>query len=131
MSGLTRKQLSTVRGLLVERNRILREEIRQGLPRAGGERFKDIAGMVSDSGDGTVVDVLTDLGIAEIDRDVRELREVEGALARIGSSDFGTYSDCGELIAYARLQTQPAAARCVTCQLRHERGHAHPRSRSL
>jgi DnaK suppressor protein len=131
MGRLTKEQLSRLADALKARQRGLRAEIREGLLRASGERYKDIAGMVSDSGDEAVADTLADLGIAEIDRDVRELREVEAALARVGSAAFGACSDCGEPVGFERLEAQPAAARCLACQNRHERAYAHPRASSL
>lgn len=131
MEQLTKSQVSRLADVLKERQRKLRSEIREGLMRSATERYKDMAGMVSDSGDEAVADMLADLGIAEIDRDVQELREVESALARIGTAKLGVCADCGEAIGFERMQAQPSAARCLTCQGRHERGYAHPKASSL
>ncbi len=131
MSYLSREQTTQIGNLLRERRRVLREEIREGLLKSGAAHHKDMAGMVSDAGDESVANMLEDLELADVDRDVRELREVEGALARMGRDDFGACADCGEPIAYERLRVQPAATRCLACQGRHERGHAHPGTPSL
>jgi RNA polymerase-binding protein DksA len=131
MGQLTKDQVLRLAAVLKERQRRLRSEIREGLMRSVNERYKDMAGVVSDSGDEAVADTLADLGIAEIDRDVQELREVESALARVGTAEFGICADCGEAIAFERMEAQPSAARCLTCQGRHERGYAHPKASTL
>lgn len=45
-----------------------------------------------------------------------ELELVEAALQRLQAGSYGDCPDCGEPIALARLQVQPAALRCVSCQ---------------
>jgi RNA polymerase-binding protein DksA len=131
MSHLNREQTVQIEKLLRERERVLRNEVREGLLRSGQAHHKDMAGMVSDAGDESVANMLEDLELAEVDRDVLELREVEDALARINRDDFGACADCGEPIGYGRLRAQPAATRCLACQGRRERGHAHPGTPSL
>ena len=125
MGNLARNKVMELEGMLRERERALRAEIRETLLRSENEQHKDLAGMVSDIGDESVANMLADLDIAAVDRDVGELREVESALARIREKTYGVCTDCGEPIDYARLKAQPAAARCVPCQERRERGYAH------
>ena len=60
---------------------------------------------------------------AESLRDIDELREVEAALERLAVGRYGECVDCGVQIALRRLNVQPAAARCLMCQERHERTH--------
>ena len=131
MTDLLQDQKAELHRLLLERECVLRAEIREGLLRSGEERYKDIAGMVSDAGDQSVADMLTDIEISAIDRDVRELREVEGALERITRSDFGACVDCGALIDYRRLKANPTALRCHACQSRREHDYAHQGTPSL
>ncbi|MEE4360639.1 MAG: TraR/DksA family transcriptional regulator [Pseudomonadales bacterium] len=51
-----------------------------------------------------------------LDDDARaELREIDRALGRIESGDYGTCTRCGEAIAAARLEVLPAAALCIDC----------------
>jgi len=125
MGHLSQQQVTQIGQLLRERRRVLREEIRQGLVKSGAAHHKDMAGMVSDAGDESVANMLEDLELADVERDVRELRAVEDALSRLARPDFGDCADCGEPIGLARLLAWPAAARCVACQARHERGYAH------
>jgi DnaK suppressor protein len=124
MSKLTRDQVVEFERMLRERERVLRAEIRETLLRSENEQHKDLAGMVSDIGDESVANMLADLDIAAVDRDVGELREVESALARLGRNEFGPCVDCGDDIDHARLKVNPAAARCIACQSRHERASA-------
>lgn len=60
---------------------------------------------------------------AEQARDAGELREIAAALGRIEQGVYGACTDCGNDIAAARLQVQPAAARCIECQTAWERTH--------
>lgn len=131
MSHITRHEIDQFRRVLRERERTLRKEIREGLLRSGDERYKDIAGAVSDAGDESVADLLTDVGIASIDRDVRELREVQAALERIIRGDFGACADCGEGVGLERLKANPAAVRCHACQVRREHDFARAKTTSL
>jgi DnaK suppressor protein len=48
------------------------------------------------------------------------LTGIERALGRIDDSSYGDCLDCGEPIAYARLQAQPAASLCIDCQSARE-----------
>lgn len=61
-----------------------------------------------------------DVRDAEKERDVGELRAIEGALARIELGEYGRCVDCGCTIPDERLEAEPAAARCVRCEARRE-----------
>lgn len=75
--------------------------------------------------DAAVAEAETVLDIASVQRDARELAEVEAALGRIDTEAFGLCVDCGREIAPARLAAQPQAARCIECEREAER--ARPR----
>jgi len=66
--------------------------------------------------DWVLADILADLDIATVTRDISELTDVEAALARIEDGSYGTCVDCGEAIGWPRLNAQPTAQRCITCQ---------------
>lgn len=59
---------------------------------------------------------------AEATRDHDELVAVRAALERIAEGSYGLCVTCGKAIALARLQVQPAAARCIDCQSAAEKG---------
>lgn len=59
------------------------------------------------------------------DRDTVALGEVSAALARLHDADAGRYglcADCDAEIPFDRLQVEPWALRCVTCQTAAEHG---------
>ena len=49
-----------------------------------------------------------------------ELAQIEAALRRIESGDYGYCVECDELIAEARLAFSPAAPLCIHCAERNE-----------
>lgn len=110
------------------RARTLRSEIHDTLMRADAEQYARIAGEVRDAEEASVADLLVDVNLAEITRDVEELRDVECALKRIATGTFGVCVNCAEPISYARLDAYPTAKRCLPCQRRYEqsRGVASP-----
>jgi RNA polymerase-binding transcription factor DksA len=109
----------------------LREEIRADLLRTDDERYVAIADQVRDAGDDAFADLIVDLNLAEIDRDLGELRDIGAALSRIAGNSYGYCGDCGDTIAPARLQALPAASRCTACQERVERRATSPPTPSL
>jgi RNA polymerase-binding protein DksA len=78
---------------------------------------------VPDDVDVAEVRLRTALRHAERERDVEELREVEAARSRLAAGVFGLCTECGVEIELQRLQARPACARCMDCQVRHERMH--------
>ena len=80
----------------------------------------DTAGDQGDQAEQRASQALRD---AESLRDIDELREVEAALERVAAGRYGECVDCAVPIALRRLAVQPAAARCLMCQERHERAH--------
>jgi RNA polymerase-binding transcription factor DksA len=65
---------------------------------------------------------------AEEERDIEELRDIEGARERIAAGSYGGCADCGRDIPLQRLLVQPTAKRCIDCQEKFERSHpASPR----
>jgi|SRR5450830_51365 len=49
-----------------------------------------------------------------------EFNEIQQAMERIHGAAYGLCIDCQEAIPFERLQLQPQALRCVTCQTIHE-----------
>jgi len=125
MKHLDGTQLARLEELLRAQGSALREEIRKELLESDEEHHKDLAGLVEDSADEAVANMLVDLGIAVIDRHVNELREVDAALARLARGTYGICSECAREIDYERLAAYPAATRCVRCQERREKAYAH------
>lgn len=108
---------------LRERYAVLREEVRQELMEQDQHDYSDIAGKVHDPGDESVADLISDLELAAIDRNIHEIRAIEGALGRLADGTYGLCQDCGEDIAVERLKAYPTASRCIRCQQRYETEH--------
>lgn len=52
---------------------------------------------------------------AEARRRTSDLARIDNALKRIAEDEYGWCAECGEPIAYKRLEIDPAAALCVNC----------------
>jgi RNA polymerase-binding transcription factor DksA len=131
MTLLTTKQAIRIGAALTARRQVLRDEIRAVLATSGNEQYQDLAGAVRDAGDESVADQLHDIALQEVHRDVQELREVEAALGRLAQGTLGTCTGCGGPVGDKRLEVQPAATRCITCQDKYDRTHAHAGTPSL
>jgi RNA polymerase-binding protein DksA len=118
--NFTQAQEAELRNALRSRREQLIEEIRAELQRSGNAHYVDLAGQVADSAEASVADLLVDVDAAMTDRDIRELREVEAALARMDDGTYGDCSRCGEEIGFPRLQAYPTAIRCIRCQTLYE-----------
>jgi RNA polymerase-binding transcription factor DksA len=60
-----------------------------------------------------------------LDRQIQELRDIEAAFGRLKEGGYGVCVDCGQDIAFPRLLAYATAKRCISCQERHEKLHAH------
>lgn len=58
----------------------------------------------------------------QIEHDRETLREIEGALDRLNTGEYGTCVQCGGGIREARLRLIPEASRCFACQEATESG---------
>jgi len=110
-------QTDQLRRALEQRREALLDELKRDAARLREERSGDIG----DIGDESVADLLVDLDQAELSRDAGELREIEAARRRLDDGTYGICADCGAAIGFDRLRAEPAAARCVECQARHEK----------
>jgi DnaK suppressor protein len=56
-----------------------------------------------------------DMAVVTLERERRTLEEIESALRRIKSGEYGSCASCGEPIPEARLKALPWARVCVRC----------------
>jgi len=112
---------ATARHALVARRVALTREIEAGVDKRNADAEGLLGDNVPDSAERSSADVVLDVDRAEVDRDVAELASVDAALARIEAHTYGACTDCGAAIKPARLNTTPAAARCIACQEKAER----------
>lgn len=62
-----------------------------------------------------------DLNSQLINAETRALADIDNALHRIGSDDFGQCIQCEKEIPIARLEFLPHAQRCAMCQEKYEK----------
>ena len=123
MAELTREQLDELRARLDRREAELLEEVRAKGPQAGPVPSKEPHNQVEDLGEQGEQRIRDAIAQAEQERDVDELRQIAAAKERMARGEYGLCVECGDAIPFARLQAQPAAARCVRDQERYERTH--------
>jgi DnaK suppressor protein len=105
---------------LETRRSALRTEAKAQMQGSGDERVVGLRNRLDETDDWAVADSLAELDIAGLRHALKELTEVDAALARLRDGSYGECSDCGEPIAPARLSAYPTATRCIECQQTHE-----------
>lgn len=115
------KQAATLKTRLIGLSATLRETLREHLLNTDDDRARLLADRVGDLEDDSVTDLLIDLDLAAIDRDIEELRDVEAALRRMQQRTYGVCINCNGAIPYERLTAYPTAKRCHRCQRIHEK----------
>ncbi|HEX7055432.1 MAG TPA: TraR/DksA family transcriptional regulator [Burkholderiales bacterium] len=118
---MTENQAQELRRYVEMRRGQLIAELREDAARARDEPYAEHAGMAPDSGDESVATLIADLEQADLKRDLDELRAIDAAWQRIQEGTYGICVDCGGDVGYERLKANPAAARDVRCQERHEK----------
>jgi RNA polymerase-binding protein DksA len=111
--------LTRLRARLDERAAVLRAEVEA----LRAEESEAPTGDVEDAGEQGEERTRRAVRTVEQDRDTRELLDIGAALARLDDGSYGECVDCGVDIPLARLDVQPAAARCIECQERFEASH--------
>jgi RNA polymerase-binding protein DksA len=124
MAELNADRIVEFKSRLRERAVQLRGEIRDTLNRSTEESHVQLAEQVRDLEDDSFSNLIVDVNLSEIDRDAGELQRIDGALRRLLDGRFGTCEDCGMQIPMQRLDAEPTAIRCISCQERFEKMHA-------
>jgi DnaK suppressor protein len=131
MTNPTDSQRDELATRLAARRQALRAEVQRELANSDDPRIAGFKNELAATEDWVLADILTDLDVATVSRDIAELTEVEAALARIAEGSYGTCSDCGEAIGWPRLNAQPTAERCIACQEKLEARTGRPGHPSL
>ena len=129
--GVDTRQVETLRVAMLARARQLREEIRQTLLKSDAEHYLAIADQVRDLEDESFADLVVDVSLAEIDRDLEELRAIDAALLRVNDGSYGFCEACDRPIEARRLEVAPEARRCLDCQTLYECTHFQRTGRTL
>ncbi|WJH34129.1 TraR/DksA C4-type zinc finger protein [Paenibacillus sp. CC-CFT747] len=117
MSHLTKDQWNTLNKLLVDEQKELEKHFEGEAPEAQNASLRDSVGELT-SVDNHPADVGTE--VFERSRDLavdetmsNQLDEVNQALKRMDSGEYGTCLECGKDIPYERLEAIPYTAYCV------------------
>lgn len=128
---LTDAQRRELRQALKQRYLELWDDVHSELASGAAESYQQTAGEVGDLEDDATADVIVDVNLAAVHRDIVEMRDVEAALERLTARTYGTCTECGADIGLERLRAYPTAKRCQPCQRRREARYAHEPTPSL
>lgn len=120
-----------VRRRLRDRSEELRADIERELRKYDEETLTMLADRVADPGEQSVSTLLEDVNIAEVTRDLDEIRDIDLALQRLAEGNYGTCMDCGGEIEPRRLEARPEATRCIECQRKFENRDRREHHRTL
>lgn len=126
MTPLSKQQSEALSQRLSARREALRAEVHTQLANSDDPRVAGFANELAATEDWVLADILADMDIAMVTRDIAELGDVEVALGRIADGSYGTCSSCGEPIGWPRLNAQPTAERCIACQEKFEAARGRP-----
>lgn len=117
---MTAGQLALLEAALTQRQHGLERELQAQLGDQG--RVEHAREQLLQDGDGERAhDADREVDLARSDQNLDALRQVNEALLRLRQPDYGLCIDCGQGIAFDRLQHNPEVLRCVTCQSAAER----------
>ncbi|SDZ09116.1 TraR/DksA family transcriptional regulator [Nitrosomonas sp. Nm33] len=132
MTQLTENEIESIENKLRERQQDLLEEVRNELDERENQYLAAMMGNdPGDSCDFSLADVLVDLNIVRVDRQINELREIESKLAQTKKGNMNECIECGKEIGLQRLLAYPTAMRCMSCQERREQMYAYEGHSSL
>lgn len=110
---MTRKDaLMNLRQILLKRRDALRKVLAGDLSQLKSVRPNMAGDMVDAALDAVHDEIISQL--AEVES--RELAQIENALERMRTGQYGVCESCGHNIALARLQALPYATLCIKCQ---------------
>jgi DnaK suppressor protein len=125
MSALTPSQIDQLVMQLKRDYQTLLSEVREELKNSGNQHRIDMLNREpGDSGDESLATSLVDLNLTTLDRHVQAIRDIESTFKRIENDEYGVCVDCGDKIAFNRLQAYPTAKRCIVCQEKREKRYA-------
>jgi RNA polymerase-binding protein DksA len=125
MPTLSPSQLDQLVKKLKEDYQALLREVREELENSGNQHRIDLLNNEpGDSGDESLANALADFNLTILDRHTDGMRDIEAALQRVKSGEYGVCIDCGEDVTFPRLMAYPTAKRCIVCQEQREKQYA-------
>ena len=114
---LTDNELETIKNDLLERKRQMWDEIDEDV----GEEHQELIQMAKDGGDRGFAELRESTIFSLIKLKAKEIEKIEEAIQRIDNGKYGRCRDCSHWIRPTRLQVQPHAVRCRSCQEKVEK----------
>lgn len=108
------------RNLLAEHKRKLWAELREDIFQQTGEEIHSQYDIPQDLGEQSILDALSDAGLAIADIRREQLTQLEEAERRVEQGTYGKCDACGEPIGIERLRLVPFSPYCVNCQREQE-----------
>jgi RNA polymerase-binding protein DksA len=131
MAALNPSQIAQLAKKLNAQYQTLLEEVREELENSGDQHRIDLLNSEpGDIGDESLATALADFNTELMNRHIQEMQDIEAALQRIKSGEYGVCIECGDDVGLTRLQAYPTAKRCIVCQEKREREYAqqgHPK----
>ena len=119
-TGLTKKQMAELLKRLEELRTTLTTDLIAEREASEREKISQYSGDVFDRGEESNADSLAEVNTAVLGHHENELQDVKRALSRVEAGTYGLCTDCGDDIAFARLNAYPTASRCHRCQSKAE-----------
>jgi DnaK suppressor protein len=104
------------RNLLAEHKRRLWTDLRADIFQQSGEEIHSQYDIPQDIGERSILDLLSDAGLAVADIRRQQLTQLEEAERRVEQGTYGKCESCGEPIGIERLRLVPFTPYCVDCQ---------------
>ncbi|MFP4085562.1 MAG: TraR/DksA family transcriptional regulator [Desulfobacteraceae bacterium] len=118
---LQKEEIDQIRANLLKREEELWKEILQDLENDTNKAHKEVIDILREYGDMALDELRESTAISLIEVKYDELKNIEKALDRIDSGEYGRCLDCGRWINPARLEALPYAIRCRRCQSAYEK----------
>jgi DnaK suppressor protein len=117
IESITESQISTLRLQLTSQQQALQIQLVES-----DDASKPVTLDQQSVGRVSRIDAIQQQQMASANRDqtIALLQEVDAALKRVESDEYGLCQMCDEPIALLRLQAQPHTANCIICQSKQE-----------
>jgi DnaK suppressor protein len=113
---MRKREKDKFRNLLLQLRKEITREIQQGVQ----ENREGEAGDGRDTYDIASDERDREISLLLSDRERRKLQQIDDALHRIDTEEYGVCEECGGEIATGRLEAMPFSRLCVTCQSEYE-----------
>jgi DnaK suppressor protein len=125
MAALKQSQIDQLVTQLKREYQTLLSEVRDELANSGNQHRIDLLNREpGDSGDESLATSLVNFNLTTLDRHIQAIRDIESTFQRIRDGEYGVCIDCGDEVAFNRLEAYPTAKRCVVCQEKREKQYA-------